>query len=245
MSLGVIGGLGPMATAYFMQLVVKMTNAKTDQEHLEMIIYNTPSIPDRTEYILGKSLDSPLPKMIELGRKLKEQNVTCIAIPCITAHYFHKELMDGIDVDIIHGIRECAMLLKEAGINRVGIMATDGTVQSKIFQKEIECLGMTAIIPREDMQKRVMNLIYEDVKKGNKPNLESFFAVKDYLINEEKADAVVLGCTELSVIKRDYELGEGVLDAMEVLAREAVVRCGKEVSNEYKILFRPISTLAS
>ena len=157
MSLGVIGGLGPMATAYFMQLVTKMTNAKTDQEHLEMIIYSSPTIPDRTEYILGKSENSPLPRMIELGKKLKGQDVDCIAIPCITAHYFHKELVDGIGVDIIHGIRETAKLLKAAGVSRVGIMATDGTISSRIFQNEIENLGMEAIIPRQDMQQKVMN----------------------------------------------------------------------------------------
>jgi aspartate racemase len=241
MSLGVIGGLGPMATAYFMQLVIKMTNAKTDQEHLDMIIYNAPTVPDRTDYILGKSKDNPLPKMIELGRKLREQNVRCIAIPCITAHYFHKELEDGIGVDIIHGIRETAKLLKESGVNRVGIMATDGTVSSKIFQREIEQMGMEAVVPRKDMQCKVMNLIYEDVKKGNKPNIENFFDVKKHLIEDEKADVIVLGCTELSVIKRDYDLGDGVLDAMEVLAKEAVKLCGKQVNPQYDKLFIPLS----
>ena len=64
--LGIIGGLGPMATAYFMELVTKMTQADTDQEHIDMIIYSRPSIPDRTKYILGESKESPLPAMIEL-----------------------------------------------------------------------------------------------------------------------------------------------------------------------------------
>ena len=242
MSLGVIGGLGPMATAYFMQLVTKMTNAKTDQEHLEMIVYSSPTIPDRTEYILGKSENSPLPRMIELGKKLKGQDVDCIAIPCITAHYFHKELVEGIGVDIIHGIRETAKLLKAAGVSRVGIMATDGTISSRIFQNEIENLGMEAIIPRQDMQQKVMSLIYDDVKQGNKPNIDSFFAIKDYFINEENAEAIVLGCTELSVIKRDFELGSGVLDAMEVLAKESVILCGKQLNPVYEELFTPLST---
>lgn len=241
MNLGVIGGLGPMATAYFMQLVIKMTDAKTDQEHLEMIIYNCPTIPDRTEYILGKSQDSPLPRMIEVGKKLKEQNADYIAIPCITAHYFHKELEEGIGVNIIHGIRETAGILKDAGAKRVGVLATDGTISSKIFQAEIEKLGMEVVIPRLDMQKKVMSLIYEDVKKGKNPDIESFFEIKKYLVESEKADAIVLGCTELSVIKRDYDLGEGILDAMEVLASKAVKLCGKELKPEYNKLFTPIS----
>lgn len=240
MSLGVIGGLGPMATAYFMQLVIDMTKAETDQEHLEMLIYNCPTIPDRTAYILGNSNESPLPKIIELGKKLKEEQVTCIAIPCITAHYFHQEIEEALQVPIIHGIRETALMLKKEAVQRVGIMATDGTVQSGIFQKELEALGLTPILPKEDMQGKVMSLIYEDIKKGRKPNLQSFFSVKDYLIKEQKAQAIVLGCTELSVIKRDFDLGEGVCDAMEVLAKKAVTLCGKEINPKYDKIFVPI-----
>ena len=92
MRLGIIGGLGPMATAYFMELLINMTDAKCDQDHLEMIIYNCPSIPDRTAYILGKSNANPVVPIIKIGKKLKEQNVDCISIPCITAHYFHDEI---------------------------------------------------------------------------------------------------------------------------------------------------------
>ena len=228
-----------MATAYFMQLVINMTKAETDQEHLEMIIYNCPTIPDRTAYILGHSNDSPLPKIIELGKRLKEQEVSCIAIPCITAHYFHQELEEAIGLPVIHGIRETALLLKEKNVKTVGIMATDGTVQSRIFQEELEKLGMEALVPRADMQRKVMSLIYDDVKKGKEPDLKSFFEIKDYLMEEEGVQAIVLGCTELSVIKRDYDLGDGICDAMEVLVKKAISICGKEIHPKYEELFVP------
>lgn len=241
MSLGVIGGLGPMATAYFMQLVIDMTKAEKDQEHLEMIVYNCPTIPDRTAYILGQSKDSPLPKIIELGKRLKEQEASCIAIPCITAHYFHQEIEEAVQLPVIHGIRETALLLKEKNIYKVGIMATDGTIQSRIFQEELEKLGMCAVIPRKDIQQKVMSLIYEDIKKGNPPDMNSFFAIKDYFILEEEVQAIVLGCTELSVIKRDFELGDGICDAMEVLAQKAISLCGKEIHPKYSELFIPVN----
>ena len=86
--LGVIGGLGPMATAYFVQLVTQMTDAVTDQEHIEMIIHSKPSIPDRTKYILGLSKDNPLPLLLSVEDSLIEQGANIIAIPCITAHFF-------------------------------------------------------------------------------------------------------------------------------------------------------------
>lgn len=240
MSLGVIGGLGPMATAYFMELLVKMTKADRDQDHLEMIIYNSPKIPDRTAYILGQSQENPLPEIVSLGKRLKDQMVQCVAIPCITAHYFHHEIQDGIGLPVIHAIRDTAQILRTAGLEKVGIMATDGTISSKIFQREIEQEDMCAVLPDEKAQAAVMSLIYDDVKAGNEPDMGKFAAVRDYL-RDQGAQVIVLGCTELSVIKKDYELGEGFIDAMEVLSRSSILACGKCVKPEYEVLFRPFS----
>lgn len=229
-----------MATAYFMELLVKMTKADCDQEHLEMIIYNSPKIPDRTAYILGKSSDSPLPEIISLGRRLKEQDAECIAIPCVTAHYFHQQIQEGIGLPVIHAIRDTAEILHHAGVSRVGIMATDGTISSGIFQTEIEHVGMEALLPDEARQADVMSLIYDEVKAGKQVDMEKFNRVKTYL-REAGAQVIVLGCTELSVIKKDYELGEGFIDAMEVLSRSAILACGKEVNAEYEELFQTFS----
>lgn len=236
MSLGVIGGLGPMATAYFMELIIKMTKADTDQEHLEMIIYNCPQIPDRTAFILGKSKENPLPRIIELGQRLQEQQVDCIAIPCITAHYFHEEISREISIEVIHGIRESGKLLKEAGAKIIGIMATDGTIESGIFQNELEKMGMEVVIPDAVHQKLVMSLIYNDVKAGKAPNMDHFRKAGDYL-REQGAQVIILGCTELSIIKKENEIGPGYLDAMEALARASILACGKEVSSDYEKLF--------
>jgi aspartate racemase len=227
-----------MATAYFMELVIQMTKAAKDQDHLEMIIYNSPGIPDRTAYILGRSEESPLPEILALGRRLKEQNVSCVAIPCITAHYFHQQIQEGIGVPVIHAIRDTAAALKEAGISRVGIMATDGTIQSGIFQQEIEAAGMEAVLPSEEIQSLVTSLIYDDVKAGRKPDMKRFARVREAL-RGQGAQVIVLGCTELSVIKKEFDLGPGFIDAMEVLARSSILACGKELNPEYESLFLP------
>lgn len=240
MILGVIGGLGPMATACFMKLVIGMTKAKRDQDHLEMIVYNCPQIPDRTDYILGRSDESPLPRIIELGQRLNKQGASYIAIPCITAHYFHREIEVGSGVRVIRGISETVSLLKDTGVSKVGLMATDGTVQSRIFQKEVEAQGMELVLPSETNQRLVMSLIYDDVKQGKQPDMEKFRQVKKHLIHEGGAQVVVLGCTELSVIKQDYDLGEGICDCMEVLARTSVLLCGKELNPQYETLFTPV-----
>lgn len=238
MRLGVIGGLGPMASAYYLELVIRMTDAKRDQEHPEIILLNIPSIPDRTAYILGRSQESPLEPMVELGKQLKGLGATVLATPCITAHYFHEALQQGIGLPLIHGIRCTARTLYDAGVRKVGLMATDGTVQSGIFQRQVEELGMELVLPGEEGQRGVMTLIYDQVKAGLEPDMALFAAIRDEL-RRKGAQAVVLGCTELSLLKKQQELGEGILDALEVLAKESVLACGKPVKAEFDQLFTP------
>lgn len=238
MRLGVIGGLGPMATAYYLELLIRMTDAGRDQEHPEIIVLNIPTIPDRTAYILGRSDESPLEPMVELGKQLKSLGATVLATPCITAHYFHEMLQDGIGLPLIHGIRCTAQTLFDAGVRKVGLMATDGTVQSGIFQRQVEELGMELVLPGEEGQRSVMALIYDQVKAGLEPDLTLFAAVRDEL-RTKGAQAVVLGCTELSLLKKGKNLGDGILDALEVLAKESVLACGKQVKPQYEELFVP------
>lgn len=234
-TLGVIGGLGPLATAYFMELVTNMTDARTDQQHLNMIVYSTPSIPDRTAYILGVSREDPCPEMIHIGRKLVSQNVSRIAIPCMTAHYFFDRLEENISVPLIHGVRETVRHLRENGVRRVGIMATSGTIRAGIFRRELENQGLEAVIPGTKAQADVMHLIFGNIKAGRAPEMDRFHAAAQDL-RQSGAEAIILGCTELSLIKRDYPIGPGFLDAMEVLAREAVLSCGYPLKEEYTCL---------
>lgn len=234
-TLGVIGGLGPIATAHFMELMINMTDAATDQEHLEMIIYNAPTIADRTAYILDNTAENPLPRMLEIGNALAQQGVSYIAIPCVTAHYFFHQLESGIPVPLINGVEETVRHLKENGVRRVGIMATDGTIRSGIFHRELEKQGLEAIAPRKDAQKHVMHLIFQNVKAGVPAEMDRFTqAAQD--LREQGAEAIILGCTELSLIKRDHAIGAGFLDAMEVLARQSVLSCGKPLKKEYLCL---------
>lgn len=231
MKLGIVGGMGPMATVYFMELIVNMTKATCDSEHLEMLVYNCPAIPDRTEYILGKSEDSPLPKMLEIIEQMKQQGVDYVAIPCMTAHYFYDALSEA-GLPIIHGLRETALELKNAGVTKAGLMATDGTISSGIFQGILEEQGIEIVIPDTEHQAKIMSIIYDDIKAGVMPPYKKVKEIKKYFLNTEGAQAVILGCTELSLLKREYELGEGVIDTLDVLAKKSLQMCGKEIKGE-------------
>ena len=234
-ALGLIAGMGPFVTAQFTDLVVNMTKAVKDQEHLDMIIYHTPTIPDRSSYILDPSLPNPLEPMVAIGKRLEAQQVSCIAIPCITAHYFYEALSKELSVPVLHAPRETAILLQEAGVKKVGILATTGTVNSGIVQKELEKLGIEAVMPSARAQQDVMFVIYDCVKANRPVDMPRF----ENAIAELKArgaEIIIIGCTELSLVKRDYNLTAGFIDALEVLARKAVLTCGGELKDEYRNL---------
>lgn len=235
MTLGVIGGLGPAATAYFIELAVLMTDAKRDQEHLPMIIYNSPKIPDRTAYILGHTQENPVWEMIRIGRRLAEQKVACISIPCITAHYFHKELSENIPVPIVDAIWETGAELKNDHIESVGLMATDGTVKSRIFQKQLEEMGIEVFVPDAEYQELTADLIYQEVKAGKTADLSKFRRVSAHL-KKQGAQVLILGCTELSLIKKNFPIGPGYLDVMEILVQRSILRCQGRLKDEYRRL---------
>ena len=234
--LGVIGGLGPMATAYFLQLLVQMTEARTDQEHIEVLLHSKPQIPDRTRFILGQSREDPLPQMVEIGRELAGQGAELIAVPCVTAHYFQKKLEDSIGIPVVDTIRETALSLKAAGVTKAGILATDGTIESGLFQRAFAGEGISAMLPDRAGQQAVMQIIYQNVKAGPPVDSAAFWRVAEGLFGQG-AQAVLLACTELSLVKRDFGLGEGFLDVMEVLARKAVLICGR-LKGQYECLLR-------
>lgn len=232
--LGVIGGLGPMATSYFLQLITQMCDAHTDQEHMEILIHNKPSIPDRTGYILNHDMPNPIPEIISIGKELKACGADLLAVPCITAHYFHDELEREVGLQVINAIEETIVYLKERGIKQVGILATTGTIRTELFQNVLKKYNMRGIVPDMEGQKLIMSIIYDNVKAGKEVDMERFFGVADELF-KRNAQVVILGCTELSLLKRDYLFPEGYLDVMDILARKVVEVCNS-VRPEYKEL---------
>ncbi len=223
-----------MATAYYMQLVIEMTEADTDQQHIPMILYNAPQIPDRTGFLLGRSTESPVEPIVAIGRKLCGDGAEVIAIPCITAHALHETIQEQVPVRIIHAILETVQYLRKEGITCVGLEATDGTIQTKVFQNHLEAAGIRVVLPSPEGQKKVMHFIYDEVKAGKPVTMSEFATVEEELVNAG-AEVIILGCTELSMIKRDHELKPIYLDTLEVLARSAVSECGT-LRKEYERL---------
>ncbi len=225
--LGILGGLGPMSTVYFYELVTSLTKAKCDQEHIDIVISSRATTADRTAFITGKSDENPLDKMIPDAKRLVSFGADVIAIPCNTAHYFYDRLAAEVDVQILNIIEESVKTLKEQGVKRFGLLATDGTVNSSTYQKYCEDHGIECIIPDTKNQARIMDIIYSEIKCGKPADMESFYAAA-YSLRERGCERLILGCTELSLIKKNESLGDFYVDSLECLAISTIKACGKK-----------------
>ncbi len=224
--LGVIGGMGPQATNTFYQYIIDRTNAHRDQEHLSVLIFSDSTIPDRTTAILGseEQKEAVFQHLLADAKLLEQAGCTVLAVPCNTSHYFLDEVQKEISIPILHMIRETALLLSQHGKRRPGILATDGTIQSALYQKEFSALGMEPCIPSDLAQKQVMSLIYDDIKAGKSGDPEKF-AFVHHDLEQQGCDCAVLACTELSVFSTEHHLPPFYVDAMAVLAERAVQAC--------------------
>lgn len=245
-TIGIIGGLGPMATVYYLELITRMADADRDQAHPRVLLFSLPDIPDRTEYILGNSADNPLPVMTEAALALQKDGAQLLSIPCITAHYFYDALVEQLDIPVLQLPRCVAQDVAAKGVRKVGLLATSGTIQSQVLEKEFAAAGVEVLVPDADSQELVMQIIYKQVKKGEPVNWESFRTVASYL-QEQGAEKLILGCTELPLLKRnlvsggsgvdaeiEHILKQDCVDVLEVLAQHAICEAGVPLREEYR-----------
>ena len=222
---GVLGGMGPEATVDFFAKVIALTPAKRDQDHLRIIIDSNPKIPDRTEAILTKD-KSLLPILVETAKNLERAGVDFMVIVCNTAHYFYEDLIKEISIPILHMIREVVHAVKASlpGCKRLGLIATTGTVTSDLYQKEFRAIGVEVIVPDTQSQAKVMDAILK-VKAGHEKDIARKELIKaaNLLIEQRKAQALILGCTDVPVVIKAGDFKVPVFDSNRVLA-EAVVK---------------------
>ena len=159
--LGILGGLGPMASVYFYELITKHTLASCDQDHLDVIVLSGAGTPDRTSFITGKSTESPLDAMVKGVKTLYGAGAELIAVPCNTAQYFFEELSKAVPIEVMNIVRETAEHAKKKGAVKLGVLATDGTLIAGSYKHECDHLGMEYAIPCESDQRVLMDIIYK------------------------------------------------------------------------------------
>ena len=226
-AIGIIGGMGPMASQLFYKMVTEHTAAKKDQDHINMILLSDASMPDRTSAILSGDYEELYRQLLEDACFLEAGGCTAIGITCNTSHFFVDRLAGDLNIPVIHMVREAAREIAGMNAGVVGIMATDGTVQTGLYQKELRAQGLTPFVPAPEIQKEVMYQIYGRIKNGQPYDKESWERIEaEY--RAAGCGRVLLACTELSVIKADEQLSDWYMDPMEILVRRVIAFAGKE-----------------
>lgn len=200
----ILGGMGTMATESFVRILNQKTIAHKDQDYYNYLVVNHATIPDRTAYILGESNDSPVEYLIEDINNYKKLNPDFFVLTCNTAHYFYDELIKVTNVPILHMPKIVVEKINNLNKKRIMILATDGTIKSKIYNNLInQYEKLEAIIPDHLLQSEVMSLIYDDIKENNYLNFEKYHHILEKAYNDYQCDAIILGCTELSFIQEN------------------------------------------
>jgi aspartate racemase len=221
--IGILGGMGPEATADLYLRIIKATPAKRDQDHPRVIIYSNSKVPDRTPAILGTG-PSSLPELIRAGKRLEEAGADFIIIPCNTAHFFIEQLQKELRIPILNMIKLSAEQAKKnyPHLKKAGLLASDGTLKSGLYRNVFGEVGIDIIEPTPEKQVEVMKAIYQCIKAGNL--IDGGLLLRD-VANElvsSGAEFIICGCTEVSLVLRVGELPVPILDPLQILAENAV-----------------------
>lgn len=225
-TIGIIGGMGSLATVDLFNKIIKMTKASADNEHIHVLVDSNTAIPDRTQAILHGGAD-PVTEIVTSAKRLEVAGAELLVMSCNTAHYYYNRIQESVNVPLLNILREIADEAARQKLDCVGLLATDATISMKLYSSVMEERGIKVVVPGETGQRLVMALIYEGVKAGKafdiRPILEE--------MNEMKtcgAQGFVMGCTELPIAFAGVN-AFNMIDPTVCLARAAVVAAGYDL----------------
>jgi len=229
-TVGIIGGMGPLATVDLYRRIVLRTKALKDQDHIHVVIDSNTNIPDRTKAILANGED-PTVELIKSAKMLEASGADFLIMPCNTAHYFIDVIKENVHIPFCNMLEETVNYTndKYGEYITVGIMATDGTIKSKIYEDYFKKLGIKTVIP-EETQEKIMKFIYEVIKSGRYDEGTELFYDCVSELKEKGANAFLLGCTELSSAQYLFNFEGPFINPIEVLTEASIKFAGGEIN---------------
>ena len=227
--------MGPEATVYFFDLIVKNTEAARDQDHVPVLIDNSPQVPERTAAILGRG-PSPVPKLREGVRRLARAGADFIVIPCITAHAFLPEIVTAGRVPILSLLEESLRFARKEfpGLKRAGLLASTGTVRSGLFQAAFASAGIEIITPTDADQAKVMDAIFgsRGIKAGfttGSPRRLVLGAARRLI--KRGVQTIIAGCTEIPLVLGDEDISVPFIEPLRIGTRATILKAGYKLKS--------------
>ncbi len=220
--LGVLGGMGPGATANFYQNIVDQTNAESDQEHLHVIIDSNGAIPSRTTAILTNNLVPLRDALCKSTARLVKAGATLIAMPCNTAHVVYDDVQKACPVEILHIVRETKRYFTQSEYSAPALLATEGTIQSGLYEREFA--DKLLVMPGSKLAAEIHNGIMF-IKSGELDIARRVMIDAVVSLKNQGADSVLFGCTEIALVLDNATSVLPIFDSTSLLARAAIERC--------------------
>ncbi|GAB3194143.1 cysteate racemase [Nesterenkonia suensis] len=219
---GILGGMGPAATADFYSKLIAATPASTDQEHLRVVIWADPGVPDRSLALTGDGED-PVPALIQGAQKLADAGADFYVVTCNGAHAFLPEVRRHVDLEYLSIIDSAAEHLGSLPhVHSVGMLATDATLTAQLYQDGLHAVGIEPVIPDAADQRIVMDAIYA-VKSGHlSPDLRASLAQVTARLAEQGADAILGACTEIPLALDPEDSARPLVDPAMLLANRVI-----------------------
>lgn len=229
-TIGIIGGMGPLATVDLYHRIVIRTKAIKDQDHIRVLIDSNTNIPDRTKAIIADGVD-PSIELIKSAKTLEAAGADFLIMPCNTAHFFIDKIKEKVNIPFINMVEETVKHTynKYGSDIVVGIMATDGTIKSKIYEDYYNKMNIKTVVP-DKTQEKIMKFIYEVIKSGKYDEGTDLFYECVEELKQKKANTFLLGCTELSSAQYLYNFKGPFINPMEILTEVSILYSGAELN---------------
>lgn len=222
-TVGVLGGMGPEATVDFMAKVIALTDASSDQDHVRMLVDHNPQVPNRQEAILGGGED-PGPVLADMAADLEANGADFLVIPCNTAYAFEEAILAATHIPLISiiGVSIAAAQERAPGVERIGVLATDGCLRSGVFQAGLEAAGLAAELPGDDELRELMALV-QAIKAGKQSadTGRAMAGLAEALVSRG-AGAVIAGCTEIPLVLEQDAVSVPLISSTDALAEITV-----------------------
>ncbi|MBF8436522.1 aspartate/glutamate racemase family protein [Halanaerobiaceae bacterium Z-7014] len=237
---GIVGGMGPESTNNLYKKIIENTPAKYDQEHIELLIYSNPKIPDRTKSIINNNSDA-YNYLFSSCEKLVEAGVDYIAIACNTAHYYIEDLNNSFNTPFINMVEDTVKNLSQRlnENNKAILLGTRGTIESKIYQRFLERDNINYKAPHNEHINSLMDIIYS-IKSKTYKNKKDFINIINEILNDLnycKNDIVIPGCTELSLIFDQIEIHNIKYIIPEDILVKKIIKIHKKVGNKIEAIY--------
>jgi len=227
-TVGVIGGLGPLATLDFFDRVLKRTRAVKEQEHLRLIIDNNTKIPDRNAFMRGEG-PSPAPALAASAKALEVAGAEAIVMACNTTHIWEAEIRAAISVPFLSIVAETTAVVADLRPEAVGVLAVDACLKGGLYQEALKKAGVKPLLLSEDSQRTFMDLIYR-IKSGDTgETVKRAMVTLARRLEAQGAEAIIAGCTEIPIVLSADDIDGELVSSTDVLVERTILFAGAQL----------------